>query len=41
VGEAAHNETGRGRGPLVTVLGKYVDGLEVSVYGDPRWPADL
>ncbi len=23
--------------PSVTVLGKFVDGLEVSVYGDPRW----
>lgn len=38
--EAAPNETGRGCGPLVTVLGKHVDGLKVSVYGDPR-VADL
>ena len=37
VSQAAHNETGRGCGPLVTVLGKHVDSLKVSVYGDPRW----
>jgi hypothetical protein len=36
VSKVANNGNERGHGPRLTVLGKHVDGLRASVYGDPR-----